>query len=482
MNQTEHKFEERYNIIVPNKGKGSFCSKIENRVYDVFERAISELNNKDDFRLLHNLRFKTSSSRLFEIDILLLFKESPLAIIEVKKNLIDFRPELKDIFSHYCKMLNAQYCFVCSGDLFNLYKAADNTLNEIRNGERLSPANIYNFLNDNESDKGLIFENLTDEQIIEHLNEIITDSHVDDKIKQSLKDIISQSVVCSFDNSSYFIDQSLEREFFLTLLGKVPSKICRYTSLASIFRTLNDKEQSMCSIVCMNDRSEIEYASKKIGYETLVNRGDANNCYILSCAHFSKKDNLTMWRLYGDDGEGVNIEYEVDKSLLYSYSSFAIAPISYADKNGLDPNLELVKNLLDANIGGAKFQLNEWSIWQHFFKPYEYRDESEIRLLFWDEPHYNEDEKKEEVPGKNPEFKRKWILESSYGVVAPIVCFKIAPNPSSFPLIIKQIMIGPKNKEKEQNYEQVLQLAKAKGICSPTYKYFTAISAINHYR
>ncbi|MCM1142667.1 MAG: DUF2971 domain-containing protein, partial [Muribaculum sp.] len=427
--KVKHKpFEERFDIKV----KIGHPSALENTVRSIFEEALKKIDNSQDYRLLNNVWLNTTSGTRFELDLLLLYKEAPLAIIEVKRRLEDFTIKSTSRFGQYCKILGSGFCFVCDCENFILFKDEDG-LNEISH-EKLIPDNVSQAITGTLHSIENNFENLSDDDVRSVFKRIISESQIDEKAKDDLKDIIASACFVSFDNSTFIIDESTERHFFLKLLGDTANKVCRYTSVPSIYRTINDKEQSMCSIVCMNDTSELHYAASLIGYEALEFRREGNSCYILSCADKRKKDDLTMWRLYGDDGRGVNIEYDVDKHFIDSYSSFSMAPVSYADKYGVDRRLDLIKNLLGVTIGGAKLSLSQWGIWQHFFKPYEYHDEAEIRLLFWNQCDLNDAEEHAEEPGNYPTFKRKWIFESTYEVVAPIACFKIAPAPSNFPL------------------------------------------------
>ena len=58
-----------------------------------------------------------------------------------------------------------------------------------------------------------------------------------------------------------FSNGSAEDAFFTYLLnGKIPSRLCRFTNRHNLFLLLKDGKQNMCSIVCMNDKSEENYA------------------------------------------------------------------------------------------------------------------------------------------------------------------------------------------------------------------------------
>ena len=69
----------------------------------------------------------------------------------------------------------------------------------------------------------------------------------------------------------------------------------------------------------MNDPTEIDYANNYLNQVGVCTdslhfscyRNNSVNSYITSLTEL--KDNLTLWRLYGDDARGVCIEYEVPK-------------------------------------------------------------------------------------------------------------------------------------------------------------------------
>jgi hypothetical protein len=147
------------------------------------------------------------------------------------------------------------------------------------------------------------------------------------------------------DHGTYFmLTPPYERLFFCSLLGSTsgtPKRLCRYTSLASLFRSLSEKQQSMCSTVCMNDKTENDYAQKFISeampqsnvISRLQTRTTSVNAdtfsFILSGSRMSKKDDLNMWRLYGDDSKGVCLWYKVDDELP---EHFFLAKVSDAQR------------------------------------------------------------------------------------------------------------------------------------------------------
>ena len=246
----------------------------------------------------------------------------------------------------------------------------------------------------------------------------------------------------------------------------------------SIFRTCNEKAQSMCCIICMNDKSETDYATQKLNLTIQNDSEEINGCYIMSCCDIESKNNFTMWRLYADDAKGVCIEYKKEDLS----QNFFLAPICYARNEQQEhPELEFIKKLQEEKINGKSLKFNRLFIWKHFFKPFEYRDEKEIRLLF--NKKCIASEPKDFGKDENPSFQRKWIYESEFGIISPIVTFSVEKNNNQFPLLLNKITLGPKAKEVNVNINQLTYLIEVKGIKHiNTSNNFITESNIKHYR
>ena len=291
---------------------------------------------------------------------------------------------------------------------------------------------------------------------------------------ENLSDVIE-------DHDSYFMfTPQYERLFFCSLLGStsgMPKRVCRYTSLSSLFRTLSESQQSMCSVVCMNDRSETDYAKQFISnvinhsnvFQRLNARTNANrsntNYFILSGSRMGKKDDLNMWRLYGDGSKGVCLWYEVGEMS----DNFFIAKVSYA-KNNTHAELNYLSNKLSKNVCGRNFEIRNLESWLHFFKPAEYVVEEETRLLF----EMNDTMLLETYNGK-------WILNSDNNIIAPIVSFPIGKKNNQFPLTLNKIVLGPNCPEKELNKGQLQLMIQQKQI-ETTADFEITTSNIRSYR
>ena len=108
----------------------------------------------------------------------------------------------------------------------------------------------------------------------------------------------------------------------------------------------------------MNDKTENDYAQKFISeampqsnvISRLQARTSSSNAdtfsFILSGSRMSKKDDLNMWRLYGDDSKGVCLWYKVDDELP---DHFFLAKVSYA-KNGTHAELSYLSSKMGKGV------------------------------------------------------------------------------------------------------------------------------------
>lgn len=284
---------------------------------------------------------------------------------------------------------------------------------------------------------------------------------IDDAI---LKDLLNG---CSKQsNGEMIVDEKAETEFFKALLGEIKDEeVCRYTSANALRRILSDKKASVCSIVGMNDKSECYYYESYmqnapvLDFSTIspktVERLNSN--FIMSCSDIKRLDKLTMWRMYGDEAKGVCIVYAVKNM----NENFVLAPVSYAEEDETHPKLDFLRELIDR----FNFVFSSIEVWKHFFKPAEYADEREIRLL------YKESDK----------AKYKWI-QGTGGILCPIVEFSIEKNDNQFPLVFKEVWLGPKCPEPDVNRSQIDMFANLLQLKYDGGKLEVKVSKIDNYR
>lgn len=225
-----------------------------------------------------------------------------------------------------------------------------------------------------------------------------------------------------------------------SLLDSLPigSVVCRYTSLKSIFATIQNQSYRLFSLASMNDKSEGIFLSIVTGDENYSKpeyvASKRSEWFISSCSPECSRDDLTMFRLYGDKAQGVCLVFEVD----FTSDNFWISPITYLDLQDIDKSpskTKLAKWFRKNNIDEAS--VNDFSVLPFFVKSSLFSVESEIRLLF---------RNLSGKTGKNEVVKNSdWVLDNTNSIPNRYVDI----NKDAFPLRLKEIVIGPKRDESE---------------------------------
>ena len=269
---------------------------------------------------------------------------------------------------------------------------------------------------------------------------------------------------CFFEvNSNTFsFNAEYERLFFKTLLGNVPDVLYRYTSLDNVLRLLSELKQSMVSLLGMTDFTECYYANNYVSSIIEMDTSTdiykkATRCFILSFS-VGENENMKMWEDYGDKYKGVRIRYQRRGDSVNN--SFWIAPVCYAVSKDKHPKLDFIAKI-QRSYGQATFKINQWDIWQHFFKPYDYRDEEEVRILYSCKDLQDENGLKDDA----------WKWKNQDGKLFPLLLFES----DEFPYTISEIMLGPIDADMfERNkavLEQMILVNKANDIKVISSKY-----------
>ena len=266
-----------------------------------------------------------------------------------------------------------------------------------------------------------------------------------------------------YDFTSVFLDE---------VFGKIaPAQtICRYSSLQSFFYMLNNTSVRMCALPGMNDTSENTFAYNYIHEVHPGKQGTTNkrrkrilneNLILSFCEGKDKLDELTMWRLYGDDAKGVCCEYEMVRALS---NEFDFRRTLY-DDGSPKGKLRMMKKIYETIENSYPcFYVNYQKIYS-FFKPAAYSIEKEIRLL------YN-------VKDSNI----KWYLTQDHSIVNACKDFPL----NEFPLKLKRIILGSKMDGKETNLYQIKRMLECIASTDKKLEYLknvqVELSSINCYR
>ena len=399
--------------------------RFDSHLEESFYKRFTELNLKfTTSKKTYEIRLRKPIKRNVPYDFSIEISNKTIAIIELKD------PQFIDVYDYsniekYASQNNIRLVILSDGEIF--------IVSDRRNPNKLKSEIA-------EKIQGIISNSnfrYLKEQMYGNLNQIANGIDFNE---------IDQSF--SFRNPTDI--NNIENKIFRLLLNELYAlpKIYRYTTINTVYSMLNYNSFRMNCLVGMNDTTEVNYAEN---YITGTNRDytqapwqtvDAyNRRFISSCS--LKEDDLTQWRLYADDSKGVCLVLSVDERLLNS--KFILKRISYGEKDGNHPELDFIKQIIatlkdELNID---FEFKTLTTWRHFFKPFDYNVEAEVRLLF---VLHDED------------VKKGWLLTSSHSILNPYVEFKL--NDDGLPVQLTEIVLGPKCPEKEINQKQFEQLIR----------------------
>lgn len=443
----------------------------EKKVLDVFTNAIKTLPKNQEWNIERNIKRKSRIS-MFEADAVISKEGRNYALVEVRMIWKDLET-LVQMLIRKAEKFQCSLIFLSSKDEYLLIDASGYIVGP---PFKLQAITIKQSL--------LREEQFSIEKWKDFFKKLANQSLEDIHKKEELRNVLQKIADCTpiQKNDKCIIPQDLEFALFESLTEEYKGDlICRFTSLRSLVRSIQEQSQSMCSIVCMNDKSEVNYVSNYLVKKRFISAGfyngkvgDANSNFILSCCDDKKIEDLSMMRLYSDDARGVVIIYEINHGLLGNNSNFILRKINYQRDSGDHPELDILGQILNANIGGYPIWMPSILKWAHFFKPKEYKDEEEVRLLYCDSS------PKDVVAG----VKSKWIHDSSYNILAQIRTFDITMKNNVFPLTIDNIILAPKMQESEINCEQIENFIKEKqiNISKAATSQLVEISNIDHYR
>ena len=460
-----------------------FDSERERVVYLEFLRAFSKYPNSG--LVLKPLdRWETALLRR-EFDLVIYKGTNPLAVVEVKGSFMNknILARATDQVRSALTITSARFGIATDSVTFYFYDRENYEADFVQISFNDIVLRLVDVKLINISDKDR-------EKVAEIITNVIKNQMSD---RNELNDLLNnKSLISNIDfdqnsNSFYFRTKdaginSFENQFFMRMFGQFTDKtICRYTTLNTIFTMLNYLSFRMNGLVGMNDKSEVNYVEaylagndKPLIKQHRSSISAINNRYITSCTTIKNKDDLTLWRLYADDSRGVCLVFDTVDANLNNH--VLLQKVKYADKDGKHSELELLKEIRRQVVErtGFPFEFKNLGYWKHFFKPYEYSIEDEVRLLIIDDPSI-------------PSIKKDWVLTYTHSIVNPIIDFQL--NGRQFPLHLKEVLLGPKCPEQETNKVQLEELIRRKKNEITTKKIDADLkglkvdmSAIKHYR
>lgn len=268
----------------------------------------------------------------------------------------------------------------------------------------------------------------------------IKDSVSIDKTNKVVKSILKSKNSYETLLLNVLIDDLEEKD------GKI--KLYRYSTIDAIFSTIKYFTYRLNGIQGMNDQKEGLFLFEKLFDNGQEFNDRTNDIFISSCS--TKYDNLTMWRLYGDNSKGASITLELIED--YKNKPFYIKKLYYR-------NFERIKSkiqLLNAQINELGYGLDNkmFSLLPFFIKSYHYDTEAEVRVLY-----------DRSLNDNNGTTLCEWGISEPYKIIRPYVDIKIFEENSKdyneiLPFRIKEIILGPNCPFSKRNIEQIIYYLK----------------------
>ncbi len=320
-------------------------------------------------------------------------------------------------------------------------------------------------------------------EIIAHVKEMSNINQINLDIQSFIQNNLNKEAITVNDSLDFeFADDSddgFENKLHELMLKKpnIDEEVGRYMSLDSFYRTIRDRKIYFGSVIGMNDKSETKYYASKVYYDTAylekyhdLEIKNVNESFITSYVKSDKIDNLTLWRMYGDNGRGICMVFKT----LQEKNSFKLREINYCTEYGSHLVLGLlhsfvyaIKNSRFCDVRDTStFKFNKSYVWKHFFKAKEYIDENEVRLLYRFE--------KDIIKETQNTIEMNWRVINNIIVPSILIPFDY----EGLPLKLTKIYIGPKAIERETNLKQIKHFLESQGFTDVE----VCVSTIDNYR
>lgn len=248
------------------------------------------------------------------------------------------------------------------------------------------------------------------------------------------------------------------------------TEICRFSTLNSLFSTIQYKTMRMNGLPGMNDKGEGLFAwdminkTEKISNEEFRSRkSQINNAFIVSFSKGKLADDLTQWRLYGDDAKGVCCIYSVNKEKLKD--RFFLHKVRYMAETYIESDDNLIRQFRDHVEQNQQLGYYDLSPAIFFYKPNSYGTEEEVRLLV---------DNKVTTAYKLPPFNRQWLLTNSNNIPNPFIDVPL----ESVPLKLERIILGPNMPDADTVQVQLETMLEQQGMSNVKVE----LSSIKSYR
>ncbi len=163
------------------------------------------------------------------------------------------------------------------------------------------------------------------------------------------------------------------------------NELVHFTTVDALKGMVQQKKVRLYNLIHLNDPREFSFAGKILGETQKLQEDARHNLFIMSFCEISilgktrKKDQFTLWRLYGADGEGVAVVFSIVNER-QDWEDFHLSKVRYGNIH-TSKFKKLIKKKNALNKTGAEVSVDLSKLCA-FHKTDLFARETEVRLLF----------------------------------------------------------------------------------------------------
>ena len=155
-----------------------------------------------------------------------------------------------------------------------------------------------------------------------------------------------------------------------------------FTSQEKIKLILESQHLRLFNLSGQNDKEEFKFAARVLGNSDKYHEISRKRIYSLSMCEIDVLNDLTMWRLYGENTQGVAIKIQTSNDPI-DWKEFHLSKVYYGDVDKIK-NYKLEKAEFE-KVHDFRFPLN-LDRFMAFHKSEHFEIEKEVRLIHFAEP------------------------------------------------------------------------------------------------
>ena len=167
------------------------------------------------------------------------------------------------------------------------------------------------------------------------------------------------------------------------------SAVFHYTSLTSLDTILKEDGVKLWATRYgfLNDKREFVWANQvikpeleKIAKQNGETYDPEHQVHPYIVSFCDAEDDLTMWRLYGNDGKGVCLTFDINEMDIRFENFMAHMSVVYANENNIRESIELAHNIYQQDYANTRIADNYREV-SAFVKHKDYEIEQEYRIV-----------------------------------------------------------------------------------------------------